>query len=215
MMRRIFYIALLTMMTISFGTACSKKTVNTETSVQVETTESRKEETTVQAETEASTEASSQEENGQEESGRYHMLQGTIIKAAEDGSVFTLKADDGKEYEIPLSQIGDVETEIEANKQIAVAWIGEEGAGLEDMDLVLALPEQEEWSILTETGTTTSNSMSTFSVETRDGREISFIKDNCLVEDGALSSDSGDEVEVVYVTSQGFHFPLEIKKAGK
>lgn len=210
MMRRIFYIALLTMMTISFGTACSKKTVNTETSVQEETTEGRKEETTAQAETEASTEASSQEENG-----RYHMLQGTIIKAAEDGSVFTLKADDGKEYEIPLSQIGDVETEIEANKQIAVAWIGEEGAGLEDMDLVLALPEQEEWSILTETGTTTSNSMSTFSVETRDGREISFIKDNCLVEDGALSSDSGDKVEVVYVTSQGFHFPLEIKKAGK
>ncbi len=210
MMRRIFYIALLTMMTISFGTACSKKTVNTETSVQEETTEGRKEETTAQVETEASTEASSQEENG-----RYHMLQGTIIKAAEDGSVFTLKADDGKEYEIPLSQIGDVETEIEANKQIAVAWIGEEGAGLEDMDLVLALPEQEEWSILTETGTTTSNSMSTFSVETRDGREISFIKDNCLVEDGALSSDSGDKVEVVYVTSQGFHFPLEIKKAGK
>ena len=210
MMRRIFYIALLTMMTISFGTACSKKTADTETSAQVETTESQKEETTAQAETKDTT-----EESRQEESGRYHMLQGTITKAAEDGSAFTLKADDGKEYEMLLSQIGDVETEITANKQIAVAWIGEEGADLEDMDLVLALPEQEEWSILTEAGTTTSNSMSTFSIKTQDGREISFIKDNCLVEEGALSSDSGDEVEVVYVTSQGFHFPLEIKKAGK
>ena len=45
--------------------------------------------------------------------------------------------------------------EIEEDVQIAIAYIGEPLGSLEDVTLVVALPEQEEWSILTEKGTTT------------------------------------------------------------
>lgn len=159
------------------------------------------------------TETSAEQTEEAKENERYHMLQGTVIKAEEDGSAFTLQADDGKEYEISLADIRDVETEIAEDIQIAIAYIGEPLGKLEEVDLVVALPEQEEWTISTEEGVTTANAMSSFSVKTKDGRELSFLKDNCPVEEGALADDSGDKVEVTYVSSEGMNFPVEIKKA--
>ena len=146
------------------------------------------------------------------------MLQGTIVKMEAEGSVFTLQADDGNSYDIALTDIRDVEVELAQDTQIAIAYIGEalggpEAAALEDVTLVVAMPEQEEWTIMTETGTTTANAMSSFSMETEDGRELSFVKDNCPMEEGALAGDSGDKVEVTYVSSQGMNFPVEIKGA--
>ena len=96
--------------------------------------------------------------------------------------------------------------------EIAIAYIGEPLGKLEDVDLVVALPEQEEWTISTEEGTTTANAMSSFAMKTADGRELSFLKDNCPIEDGALSEDSGDLIWVTYVTSEGMNFPVEIVK---
>ena len=156
--------------------------------------------------------ATESEASFETEAGRYHMLQGTVIEEKEDGSAFTLLADDGKEYEISLSDIRDVETEIAEDIQIAIAYIGEPLGKLEDVDLVVALPEQEEWTISTEEGTTTANAMSSFAMKTADGRELSFLKDNCPIEDGALSEDSGDSIWVTYVTSEGMNFPVEIEK---
>lgn len=141
----------------------------------------------------------------------YHMLQGTVTKVTADGSVFTLQADDGKDYDISQSNIRDVEVEIEEDVQIAIAYIGEPLGSLEDVTLVVALPEQEEWSILTEDGTTTANAMSSFTIKTDDGQELSFLKDNCPIEEGALAGDSGDKVTVTYVNSQGVNYPVEIK----
>ena len=40
--------------------------------------------------------------------------------------------------------------------------------------------------------------MSTFTVLTDGGEEITFLKDNCMVDENALSSDSGDHVIVYY-----------------
>ena len=85
--------------------------------------------------------------------------------------------------------------------------------GDELLTLVVALPEQEEWSILTEKGTTTANAMSSFTMKTDDGQELSFLKDNCPIEDGALAGDSGDKVSVTYVNSQGVNYPVEIRSA--
>ena len=141
----------------------------------------------------------------------YHMLQGTVTKVTEDGAVFTLQADDGRDYDISQSDIRDVEVEIEEDVQIAIAYIGEPLGSLEDVTLVVALPEQEEWSILTEKGTTTANAMSSFTIKTDDGQELSFLKDNCPIEEGALAGDSGDKVTVTYVNSQGVNYPVEIK----
>jgi len=77
---------------------------------------------------------------------------------------------------------------------------------------ICASPEQEEWTISTDEGITTSNAMSTFMIQTTDGREIGFIKDNCPSDEDALTSDSGDSVIVTYVTSDNANFPLEIRK---
>ena len=141
------------------------------------------------------------------------MLQGTVTKVTGDGEVFTLRADDGRDYDIRPADIRDVEVEIAEDVQVAIAYIGAPLGDLKDVTLVVALPEQEEWSILTEKGTTTANAMSSFTMETDDGQELSFLKDNCPIEDGSLAGDSGDEVSVTYVNSQGVNYPVEIKSA--
>lgn len=153
------------------------------------------------------------DEKPQEASQRYHMLQGTVTEVYGDKSGFSLLADDGNTYEIKVSDIRDVEAELEAEAQIAIAYIGEELGELSDVELVIALPEQEEWTIYQETGTTIFNAMSSFTMKTDEGHELSLIKDNCPMQEGALSQDSGDKVTVAYVTSQGMNFPIEILAA--
>ena len=106
-----------------------------------------------------------------------------------------------------------MEVDIKEDVHIAIAYIGEPLGELKDVILVVALPEQEEWSILTEKGVTTANAMSSFSMKTDDGQELSFLKDNCPIEDGALAGDSGDKVRVTYVNSQGVNYPVEIRSA--
>lgn len=194
---------------VALGTACTKKPV-------AEPVESSTEQTTAQeTEKPKETTAKAQESTAQEPEQKemHHMLQGTVTKVTGDGSVFTLQADDGKNYDIKQSEIRDVEVDIAEDVQVAIAYIGEPLGKLEDVTLVVALPEQEEWSILTEKGSTTANAMSSFTIETDDGQELSFLKDNCPIEDGALGADSGDRVAVTYVNSQGVNYPVEIKKA--
>ena len=180
--------------------------------------------TTVPAQTESQTETSAEgtsspEETSSEtqvpedtESSKFYMLQGTITKTEKDGSAFTLLADDGKEYKIALSDIHDVETEIEKNTQIAIACMKDPSGDPEKNTYICVFPEQEEWTISTDEGITTSNALSTFMIQTTDGREIGFIKDNCPSDEDALTSDSGDSVIVTYVTSDNANFPLEIRK---
>lgn len=194
---------------VALGTACTKKPV-------AEPVESSTEQTTAQeTEKPKETTAKAQESTAQEPEQKemYHMLQGTVTKVTGDGGVFTLQADDGRNYDIKQSEIRDVEVDIAEDVHIAIAYIGEPLGKLEDVTLVVALPEQEEWSILTEKGSTTANAMSSFTIETDDGQELSFLKDNCPIEDGALGADSGDRVAVTYVNSQGVNYPVEIKKA--
>lgn len=195
--------------TIALGTACAKKpaveTMETVTSA-APTEETTKPQPTGTQPEETTAEAPESKEI-------YHMLQGTVTKVTGDGDVFTLRADDGRDYDIRPADIRDVEVEIAEDVQIAIAYIGGPLGELKDVTLVVALPEQEEWSILTEKGTTTANAMSSFTMKTDDGQELSFLKDNCPIEDGSLAGDSGDEVSVTYVNSQGVNYPVEIKSA--
>lgn len=216
MKKKKLYIAAVVLSAALAAAACAKKSEPADVTTETEqTTEAPGETETAPAEAGSETE---RETEAEAESENYHMLQGTIEKAASDGSAFTLQADDGSDYDITLSEIRDVETELAEGAQIAIAYIGEQlsetgAAGLESVTLVVALPEQEEWTIEVEKGTTTANAMSSFSIDTEDGRSLSFIKDNCPIEEGALSADSGDSVEVAYVSSQGMNFPIEIKAA--
>jgi len=200
---------------VVLAAGCSKKPEEpTTTAAPTTTAQATEKETGTEPETtEESTQASGE---AVDLTNRYHMLQGTVVKTTDDGAVFTLQADDGKNYDIKLSQIRDVETEIAEDEQIAIAYIGGEigrdGAGLADVELVVALPEQEEWTIYRETGTTMFNAMSSFTVKTDDNRELALLKDNCPMEEGALTKDSGDRVMVAYVTSGGTNFPIEVRK---
>lgn len=195
---------------VVLGAGCGKKPAEQPPETAV-ASQAAPEETTKAPETAAQPE----ETTAPQAEEKYHMLQGTVTKVTGDGSVFTLSGDDGKDYDISRSSIKDVEAEIAENVQIAIAYIGGPLGELKDVTLVVALPEQEEWSILTETGVTTANAMSSFTVKTDDGRELSFLKDNCPIEDGALAGDSGDEVLVTYVNSQGVNYPVEIRAAGQ
>ena len=196
---------------LAFSAGCGKKEVQETTAAPATTAQETTQAPTREAETE--TEPEETQDSQEDENKKYHILQGTIEKVSEDGAAFTLQADDGKAYELKTGDIRDVEVELAADAQIAIAYIGEESHTLSGVTLVLALPEQEEWEILTEKGTTVANAMSTFTIQTEDGQEIGFMKDNCPMEDGALTGDSGDKVEVIYVNSQGMNLPLEIKDA--
>ncbi len=205
--RHVYNLAILLAAGTIMMSACGKKNdapADTSTSVQTESqTETSAEKTVNPTETQASEDT---------DSSKFYMLQGTITKAEKDGSAFTLQADDGKEYTISLSDITDVETEIEKNIQIAIACMKDTSGDPEKATYIAAFPEQEEWTISTDEGITTSNAMSTFMIQTTDGREIGFIKDNCPSDEDALTSDSGDSVIVTYVTSDNANFPLEIRK---
>lgn len=195
---------------VGLGTACTKKPAVVETPEAV-TSQAPASEPSAPPESSKDAEDASQKDT--EEKDNYHMLQGTVTKVAEEGAVFTLQADDGNSYDIKVSDIRDVEVEIQEGVQIAIACIGQELGDLKDVMLVVALPEQEEWSILTEKGTTVSNMMSSFTIKTQDGQELGFLKDNCPIGEGVLGADSGEEVEVTYVNSQGVNYPVDIKAA--
>lgn len=196
----------------ALATACTKKPA-VETAETVTTEAAWQESSKPQAESTQAPETQAEETDKAGTDEMYHMLQGTVTKVAGDGSIFTLQADNGKDYDIKETDIRDVEAEIKEDNQIAIVYIGAPLGELKDVTLVVALPEQEEWSILTEKGVTTANAMSSFSMKTDDGRELSFLKDNCPMEDGALAGDSGDQVAVTYVNSQGVNYPVEIKSA--
>lgn len=209
MKKRIWILAAAVLLAAAaFAGGCGRKETAQATqaeTVQEETTQ----EETLQPETENQTEEAAEPVS----MDSYHMLQGTVVKASQDGTVFTLQADDGQSYDIALADIRDVETEIQPDVHIAIAYIGDRDFDQESTQLILALPEQEEWTICQETGTTTANAMSSFTLETDQGVELQLLKDNCPIEEGALSQDSGDRVTVIYVTAMEMNFPIEVLKA--
>lgn len=152
-----------------------------------------------------------------EESEGCGILRGTVIDGSDYSESITIRTDNGNDYNIfttsvPLEEI----TTIKPGQKIAIAYSGTvEGEDLQGVQLVVTLNPQVQYEIKTATGVTVSNAMSTFIVKDGEGEEISFMKDNCEMEEGALSKDSGDEVKVVYVTSADtdINYPLKIGKA--
>ncbi|MCI7128908.1 MAG: hypothetical protein MR934_11740, partial [Clostridium sp.] len=118
-------------------------------------------------------------------------------------------------YALATENIHDVETEIADNSVVAIGYIGEElhdSDELKNVELVIAAPGDDDWTIAYAEGTTTANAMSTFTMVTADGTEMGFMKDGCPMDEDALGGDSGAKVGVVYMDSEDVSFPLEIKK---
>ena len=133
----------------------------------------------------------------------------------DEKGTFTLKADDGGEYVITTGNIGEVETEIADDSLVVIGYIGVEihdNMDLEKVNMVIAAPGDDDWTIAYAEGTTTANAMSTFMMVTADGTEMGFMKDGCPMDEDALGGDSGAKIGVVYMDSEDVSFPLEIKK---
>ena len=173
-------------------------------------------ETTTAAETAESTSSGSSEAAQDDEKlANYHLLQGIVTGTNDEKGTFTLKADDGGEYVITTADIHDVETEIADDSLVVIGYIGVEihdNTDLEKVDMVIAAPGDDDWTIAYAEGTTTANAMSTFTMVTADGTEIGFMKDGCPMDEDALGGDSGAKISVVYMDSEDVSFPLEIKK---
>lgn len=179
-------------------------------------------ETTVAAETtaEAGTTDSASSESSEtaqddEKLADYHLLQGIVTGTNDEKGTFTLKADDGGEYVITTADIRDVETEIADDSLVVIGYIGTEihdNTDLEKVNMVIAAPGDDDWTIAYAEGTTTANAMSTFTMVTADGTEMGFMKDGCPMDEDALGGDSGAKISVVYMDSKDVSFPLEIKK---
>ena len=137
----------------------------------------------------------------------YHLLQGIVTGTNDEKGTFTLKADDGGEYVITTGNIGDVETEIADDSLVVIG-----NMDLEKVNMVIAAPGDDDWTIAYAEGTTTANAMSTFMMVTADGTEMGFMKDGCPMDEDALGGDSGAKIGVVYMDSENVSFPLEIKK---
>lgn len=122
------------------------------------------------------------------------------------------KTDPENMWSIPANQIGSIEADMEVGGEVAVAFSGDMINDYENVEFIAVIPEGN-YLISSVTGTTLVNVMSTFSVRLDDGREMTFLKDNCKIEEGAMSGDSGERISVYYAqASDGTNYPLEVYK---
>ena len=122
--------------------------------------------------TEESTEASGE---AVDLSNRYHMLQGTVVKTTDDAPCLRSGRTTGRTMtsQFPDSGRGDGDRGGRPDRHRLHRKRDRQGRRkIADADLVVALPEQEEWTIYRETGTTMFNAMSSFTVKTDDNREL-------------------------------------------
>ena len=210
-MRKTYLYMTAVMMSAALAAGCQKEDA-AETSVVVETEiEAEKAETSESA----SSESSEKTAQDDEKLADYHLLQGIVTGTNDEKGTFMLKADDGGEYVITTADIHDVETEIADDSLVVIGYIGGEihdNMDLEKVNMVIAAPGDDDWTIAYAEGTTTANAMSTFTMVTEDGTEMGFMKDGCPMDEDALGGDSGAKVGVVYMDSEDVSFPLEIKK---
>ena len=210
MRRTYLYMAVLAMSAV-FAAGCQKEET-AETSVVVETEIVAEKVGTSENTAAESSETAAQDD---EKLADYHLLQGIVTGTNDEKGTFTLKADDGGEYMIATENIGDVETEIADDSLVVIGYIGGEihdNMDLEKVNMVIAAPGDDDWTIAYAEGTTTANAMSTFMMVTADGTEMGFKKDGCPMDEDALGGDSGAKISVVYMDSEDVSFPLEIKK---
>ncbi len=210
-MRKTYLCMAVLAMSAVFAAGCQKEET-AETSVVVETEIVAEKVGTSENTAAESSETAAQDD---EKLADYHLLQGIVTGTNDEKGTFTLKADDGGEYVIATENIGDVETEIADDSLVVIGYIGGEihdNMDLEKVNMVIAAPGDDDWTIAYAEGTTTGNAMSTFTMVTEDGTEMGFMKDGCPMDEDALGGDSGAKIGVVYMDSEDVSFPLEIKK---
>jgi|GEM_PF-153131 len=149
-------------------------------------------------------------------------IQGTVSSFDEKSGKLTIDCTDttGKTYTLNTADIGDIELKEELSKGLKVALMFQgsllkAGDDIAKVKAVVLLDAQENWIIDVRSGITTANAMSSFSVkEDGSGKLYEFLKDNCPVDAGVMDNDSGDHVEVTFVTADsGNRYPLRVRTA--
>lgn len=114
-------------------------------------------------------------------------------------------------WAIPEIEIGSVNAEMKKGNEVVLLFNGDIINESEEVEFISILPEAD-YKIKRAEGITDSNVMSSFRLITNDGNEISFIKDNCLMEDGVMQENAGESVVVYYAESSkdGNNYPLKI-----
>lgn len=113
-------------------------------------------------------------------------------------------------WAIADTDIGSVSADMTPGSTVAALFHGDIVSDSENVRFIAILPD-EDYEIRRAEGTTVNNVMSTFRLQLDGGSELSFLKDNCEIEEGAMQNDSGDRIIVYYAAgSDGTNYPFKI-----
>lgn len=154
----------------------------------------------------------------EEVSGLFGVMHAHVLNV-QDGEkdglfVYTLrdKSDPENAWSLNSQDIGTVVAEVGRGKEVAVLFSGDM---IEDTDNVefIAILDDRNYKIKSVEGITVANMMSSFTLRAKDGREYTFLKDNCRVDRDALSTEGNGRV-IVYYADCGDQelYPLRVYK---
>lgn len=194
-------------------TACGKKasqTQNTGTTAETKSTE-----TTAQVSTEAPG-----------NTGEFKILTGKVVSVTDNMKGITIE--NGSAQTVLNLNDAAVETSyaLDQGVEVSVVYKGEiSGADAKNAQILLVLDAQENMKTLEATGTVADQAMSTFTIQTEDGKELSFMKNNAEGLDtdvlGTADDDSNGSkakvkvtyVSVTYDAGSISNYPLKVEAA--
>ena len=142
-------------------------------------------------------------EPGEEESPYYGIMYATVLDidggGMDSSTVYSFKDknDPDNAWSVTGLEIGYIEAELAAGTDGVILFHGDMVRNTEDVEFIAVLPDGG-YTLKRIFGVTTANMMSSFTVQTGDGTQIQLIKDNCRIDNGAMTRDSGDPVIVYY-----------------
>lgn len=194
-------------------TACGKSVSQTQTA---ETTaETKSVETTAQVSTEAPG-----------NTGEFKILTGKVVSVTDNMKGITVL--NGSAQTVLDLNNAAIETSyaLDQGVEVSVVYKGEiSGADAKNAEILLVLDAQEDMKPLEVTGTVSDQAMSTFTIKTEDGKDLSFIKNHAEGLDsdvlGKASDDSNGSkagvkvtyVSVAYDAGSISNFPLRVEPA--
>lgn len=194
-------------------TACGKKASQTQNTGT--TAETKSAETTAQVSTEAPG-----------NTGEFKILTGKVVSVTDNMKGITIE--NGSAQTVLNLNDAAVETSyaLDQGVEVSVVYKGEiSGADAKNAQILLVLDAQENMKTLEATGTVADQAMSTFTIQTEDGKELSFMKNNAEGLDtdvlGTADDDSNGSkakvkvtyVSVTYDAGSISNYPLKVEAA--
>lgn len=194
-------------------TACGKKasqTQNTGTTAETKSTE-----TTAQVSTEAPG-----------STGEFKILTGKVVSVTDNMKGITIT--NGSAQTVLDLNDAAVETSyaLDQGVEVSVVYKGEiSGTDAKNAKILLVLDAQENMKTLEATGTVADQAMSTFTIKTEDGKELSFMKNNAEGLDSDVLGKADDDsngskakvkvtyVSVTYDAGSISNYPLKVEAA--